>query len=446
MASTLGLLPASGLKGTGGYGPHCTYFVDEATGVATLTAGGAEIASVTPSGGATVNLTALNPLTVAPVNVFIAPHGVVKKYWRTGEYRLHGATGPVAAPKSPARKSVAPKAVALTSTPVAPTPVAPAPVVTIAPTGDIPGLRVLPKVTAKAMAKGYSRIGEIIAKTRDHETACASLALRRAGHPAAMLITGPAGTAKTRFAEAFAASQGLPFLKIDGGSIRTADDWFGSMRQDAATGRWEWRPSPFTMLMDARREAVVLVDEINRVESERALNGLYGLLDGTGTVYVPDAGRTITMPPGILVMATANIGPEFIGTIPLDGALRDRLPWGVRMEYPVEAVEVKLLGDLTGVGKETAERLVRVANTQREKRHDPIAYPSRSVISTRVLVDVARRITIAGAEPREALWGALRGRFSPEDEPSLSVCVDAQFPTAPVEDEGEITEVDLIGL
>jgi MoxR-like ATPase len=339
------------------------------------------------------------------------------------------------------------------ATPVAPVP-APEPVVIAAPEPVAAPVAVEPTAIValeypehraiKAMAKGYTRVGEVIALTRDVDTLTDALALRRAGMPAGVLITGPAGTAKTRLAEAFAGANGLPFLKISGGKIRSADDWFGGWGKDAS-GKLSWRPSPLTRVMDEGIECVVLVDEINRVESERALNGLFSVLDESGSTFIPDANRNVKMPKGILVIATANIGPEFVGTIPLDGALRDRLPWGVRMNYPVEAIEQKLLVDLTGLDGDTAGKLVRVANTQRAKRMDPLAFPSRSVISTRVLLDVARRVTQTGRDPREALWGALRGRFSPEDEPSLSVCVDAQFDAPPVEDE-DINEVDLVGL
>jgi MoxR-like ATPase len=153
-----------------------------------------------------------------------------------------------------------------------------------------------------------------------------------------------------------------------------------------------------------------------------------GLLDETGTLLVPDANDVLTMPKGILVVATANIGPEFVGTLPLDGAVQQRFPYGVRMTNPSESVESKLLSRRTGIADEVAVALVRMANQQRQHRDDAQQYPSGAIISTRILLSIAKRIAKRHTEPRKAVIATLRAQFGPGDDAALSVVIDAFFP------------------
>lgn len=397
----------------------------------------------------------LTAQTVPYVNKFIAHTGLkVERYWRTKEYRLVPVPG--TAPVS----LRAPKVAAIKPEPVETFDLEPelepdveveveveVPAVTITVPhraehlGDetIPGLAVPPKVKVTNGGKGYTRVGDIVVPDADYRTLTDAWKLRAAGNPAGVLITGPAGTAKTALAQAFAASMGIPFLKVDGGSIRTADDWAGAFRQDPNTKTWAHRWSPFAQVLRAGRPALVLIDEVNRTESPQALNALLGLMDWTGSLSVPDANASLVLPPGILVVATANIGPEYVGTLPIDGAVRQRFPYGVRLDYPTENVEAALVAHLTGVSKPIGERLVKMAAQQRLNREDPQQYPSGSVISTRVLLDIARRIADCKADPREAVLATLRGQFDPGDEAALSVCVDVQFPAPKAPDA--VTEV-----
>lgn len=375
----------------------------------------------------------LTPANVPYVNRFIAHLGVVKKNWRTESYDLKTAF------VSPAPR---PRPVALTAVPEAP---APSPVIVVAASDDdstdsIPGLEVLPKVKVKAVSKGYVAIGDVVVPDKHLKTLQDGLTLANAGLPAAVLVTGPAGTAKTLLVKAFAASVGLPYLKVDGGSIRTADDWSGALRQDPNTEVWAHRWSPFAQVLRAGKPALLHIDEVTRTESPQALNALLGLLDKTGTLTVVDANTSLRLPVGVLVVATANIGPEFVGTLPLDGAVRQRFPNGVRLDYAPEKVEAKLLVDVTGVSADIAGSLVRMASQQRLNRNDPQQYPSGGIISTRVIVDIANRISRCGTAPRDAVLSALEAQFDPEDQLALSVIVDTQFPVVIDLTEDVVTE------
>jgi len=438
-----------------GYGPHCATSVElRSPGrVATLLRKDAVVLAEVEEHGfiAQVSLGDLDPVTVPYVNRFLAgTTKVVIKDWRTGDYRLKPRKG------GPKVQHVAQQPVITLTVPVSDEPtetqhtVAPvieddaedkaamvahseskAAVITVSSdevaTHGIPGMQVLPKVTLKGAGRGHTDVGGIIIPTTDLNTLTDAWKLRSMGKPAAVLLTGPAGTAKTMLVRSFAASLGVPYLKVDAGAIRTADDWAGAFRQDANTKTWAHRWSPFAMALRAGLPCILHVDELTRTESPAALNAFMGLLDESGTLLVPDANAVLTMPKGILVVATANIGPEFVGTLPLDGAVRQRFPYGVRMAYPAEATEAKLLVSRTKVSQDIAERLVRMATQQRMHRDDAQQYPSGAVISTRVLLSIADRIAI-GAEPRSAVVATLHGQFDPGDDAALSVVIDSQFP------------------
>jgi midasin (ATPase involved in ribosome maturation) len=311
----------------------------------------------------------------------------------------------------------------------------PAPVAPVAASRTaVPGEIAAPVAPAviKDVSKSYAKVGAVHTTHQNVRAFTSAWAKRKAGRPAGVIITGPAGTAKTRLAQEFAATQGVPFLKVDGASIQTANDWYGQFVP--AAGGFEWAWTPLALALQRGEPMVILVDEINRVENERALNGLLGLLDFTGTYTPVGAPSAVTLPPGILVVATLNEGVEYVGTVEVDAAVRDRFGLGARMDYPVEPIEVRILTqEAPGIDKEVAKRLVRIANSQRGKRHDDTLYPSGNVISTRVLISVAEDITLTGATPSEALWTAIRGRFAPEDEPARTVLIEAQFGATPVD-------------
>ncbi len=420
---------ASGEHLRGDYGDHATWSRDGAT--ASLVYGGSVVATVSADANVAVDLPNLDSTVVPYVNAFLDGTGKrVERYWRTKAYRIVGGTK--AERTAVVRPTVAERLGALPREEVdhSPTVSVPVTALTVVDSGDIPGVEVpeTVKTTRVKGQKGWVRVGDIVVPETDIQTLRDAWTIRQSGVPASVLVTGPAGTAKTALVRAFAASMGVPFLKVDGGAIRTADDWAGAFRQDPNTKTWQHRWSPFARVLQQGKPTVVLVDEINRTESPQALNALLGLLDWTGQLLVPDANAVLKMPPGVLVVATANIGPEFVGTLPLDGAVRQRFPYGIRLDYPVEEVETDLITSMTGVDEDVAVRLVTLANLQRMNREDAQQYPSGAVISTRVLLDIARRIKVNSTAPRDAVVSTLRAQFDPGDEAALSILIDTQYP------------------
>ncbi len=428
------------------YGPHCS--VETLYSTAVLTKSDGMLLAKVSAVKVQVAFGNLDDLTVQYTNRFLEGTGrSVIKDWRTGNYRLKGGKR--------AKRNRKPITNAATLNATFPAPVAAtthtaqpkaeqeeAPnmasgaVITVS--GDanrvstIPGMVYLPQIALKGAGRGNTDVGGIVVPTEQFKVLEDAWHLAQAGKPAATLLTGPSGTAKTMLVRAFAAYLGVGYLKVDAGAVRTADDWAGAFRQDPNTKTWAHRWSPLALALREGKPCIIHVDELTRTETPAALNAFMGLLDETGTLLVPDANAVLTMPKGILVVATANIGPEFVGTLPLDGAVRQRFPYGVRMTNPSEAVEAKVIRTRTGVTADIAERLVRMANQQRQHRDDAQQYPSGAIISTRILLSIAERISERHADPREAVISVLHGQFDPGDDAALSIVIESQFPkTAP---------------
>ena len=69
-----------------------------------------------------------------------------------------------------------------------------------------------------------------------------------------------------------------------------------------------------------------------------------------------------------------------------------------------------------------------MANQQRQHRDDAQQYPSGAIISTRILLSIAKRIAKRNTEPRKAVIATLRAQFEPGDDAALSVVIDSFFP------------------
>lgn len=436
------------------YGPHALVTLTGQMLTLTAVKGGAIIATVNyaVAGKPRVkaDLRRIDGDTVTPVNALLSPYGKVKMYWRTKEYRWHpvdgAASAPVGTPAAAPAAPAAPIAPPTVASPVAAANLAPAAVVQPRPAVTIrvnaaggAGVTVATERTwegkrqpvVKRATKTYSQVGDVLLPHQDVETLEIAWTLRQAGRPAGVLITGPAGTAKTRLAQEFAFTKNVPFLKVDGAAIQTAADWYGQFIQDP-NGVWVWEWTDFALAILRGDPMVILIDEINRPENERALNGLMGLADWTATYKPVGAPQALHLPPGILLMATLNEGVEYVGTVEVDAAVRDRFAWGVRMDYSVEVVEARILmSQAPGLDKETAKRLVRVAASQRAKRDDDTLFPSHNVLSTRTLIEIANAIVLTKCEPTVAIWAAVRGRFIREDEAAMSVLIEAQFGATP---------------
>lgn len=257
------------------------------------------------------------------------------------------------------------------------------------------------------------------------------------GHTANTLLLGPAGCGKTVTAEQLASCLGLPYLHLNCSSIREASMLFGT--REVKDGKTYTRPSLFTQVVEAG-EAVVMLDEINRC-APAALNGLLTVMDGSSP-YSEDLERHIKVAPRIIFIGACNIGANYTGTYRLDKALDDRFARRLEVTYLPNEKEVDLLVAATGIGREAATRIVKIA-TQVRNDHNKGNQKFSQDISTRVLLGAATDFAALesvkkGAGPK-SLQMTIVNRFSDADSErsSLAMLIDGQFGSWTGKEEAE---------
>lgn len=456
MPNVIGLEPATSLLSAYpagspqlAYGPHAYVVIDG--GLATLSAVSDHRTLATFNGvRAQAALNRIDGDVITAVNAFLKPQGKVKAYWRAkpGEnpYRWH----PVSGAATPVRRTSAPKPTTK-ATPVTPkpTPVAPvaadpapikAPVVVHPATSPVIETAMTwrdqytKRPVAKAATKTYSMVGDVLMPSVDLRVLDSIKRQRDAGQPAHGLITGPRGTAKTKVVTQWAFVNDLPVVIVPGQSIQTADDWFGSTLPATSGDKpFEWVWSDAALMIMSGMPCVIILDEINRAENERALNGVMGLLDWRAVAKPLGAPSPVRLSPGQIIIATLNEGIEYTGTVEVDAAVRDRFSTGggIRMAYTSERIETRiLLRQVPTLDPVVAKRLALIGAAQRAKvvaADGDESFPSGTTLSTRALVGIGDKIVTGGLSPVEAIWAVARATFQPADEKGLRALIESQF-------------------
>lgn len=161
-----------------------------------------------------------------------------------------------------------------------------------------------------------------------------------------VLLIGPPATGKTVFGARLAAEKGWEFFMVECANILTPKDLYGA--DGAVNGSTRFIQSAMAKWLEevaSDSEYVthlLLLDEINRAQG-RAANGLVGLLGPYRKTVIPtiEGSKEIVLPKNVGIIATANIGREYVGTYPLDVALEDRFqPVKIGHAPPEEMVKL----------------------------------------------------------------------------------------------------------
>jgi len=219
--------------------------------------------------------------------------------------------------------------------------------------------------------------------------------------PGGLLITGPAGSGKTRSVinavEKLNASHpdlGLPLLVMNCPTLTDPQKWFGRREIDKDGSRYE--ESDFVGAV--RNGAVILLDEFMRLHPTLH-NPIMSLLDGTESVLLSDLNLTITRHPRTVFIGTTNQGVQFGGTSRMDWAMRERWSYTIERDFPPRDEEIKILmAHNPGCDADAASVLVDVADKTRQMWQTG---DLRVPISTRTL-DNAAFLVASGMTEREA--------------------------------------------
>lgn len=200
-----------------------------------------------------------------------------------------------------------------------------------------------------------------------------------------LLLTGPSGSGKTEGLRRLAAHKGLPFYKMDCATITTEEKWIGRREIDSSGTRFE--PSEHLKWLEGieYEPGIICYDEINRVHPSRH-NVLIPILDGSQSLFVPDAGRYFIVHPDNIIVATANQGAAFGGTFQMDRAFRERFNYTMERGFPPIDEEIKVLTTRTNVEPPKAKLMTEIADQTRRKW---TTGDLESPVSTRTLIAAA---------------------------------------------------------
>jgi len=167
----------------------------------------------------------------------------------------------------------------------------------------------------------------------------AIVALLARGH---LLIEDVPGVGKTTLAQALAKSLGLTFQRIQFTSDLLPSDILGVSIFDPRKAEFEFKPGPIFA-------NIILADEINRTTPKTQSS----LLEAMNEAQVSLDHHTYRLPRPFMVLATQN-PIEYQGTHPLPESQMDRFLLRIRIGYPDETHERRIL---RGAGSAFLDRL-----------------------------------------------------------------------------------------
>jgi MoxR-like ATPase len=149
-----------------------------------------------------------------------------------------------------------------------------------------------------------------------------------------ILLEDVPGVGKTMLVRALAKTMGASFKRIQCTPDLLPSDVTGVSVYNPQSGRFEFRPGPILA-------NVVLVDEMNRAMPKTQS----ALLEAMEEKQLTVDGETIALPEPFLLLATQNPA-EHEGTFPLPEAQLDRFLLKIRLGYPEERDEIRMLDRL----------------------------------------------------------------------------------------------------
>jgi len=237
------------------------------------------------------------------------------------------------------------------------------------------------------------------------------IALFAQGH---CLLVGVPGLAKTLMIRTLADAMDLSFNRIQFTPDLMPSDITGTdiLQDDPSTGH-----RAFRFLRGPLFANMVLADEINRTPPKTQA----ALLEAMQEKQVTVGGNKHLLPNPFFVLATQN-PIEQEGTYPLPEAQQDRFMFNIKVDYPAEEEEFRIIETTTRLNRVTIERVVNADDLhvmQSVVRQVPVAdhvirYAMRLTRKTRVDADDApdfvKSYITWGAGPRASQFLVLAGK------------------------------------
>ncbi|KUO58477.1 MAG: AAA family ATPase [Alphaproteobacteria bacterium BRH_c36] len=224
------------------------------------------------------------------------------------------------------------------------------------------------------------------------------------GNRMPLLLKGPTGCGKTRFVAHMAARLGRPLYTVACHDDLSAADLIG--RYLLKGGETEWIDGPLTRAV--REGAICYLDEV--VEARKDVTVvLHPLTDDRRMLPIERTGETLQAGSEFMLVASYNPGYQNILKA-LKPSTRQRF-LAIEFDFPPAAREIEIVCSESGLAKDQAAPLVRLAGKLRRLKGQDI----EEGVSTRLLVYCATLIK-AGMPIERAVKAALIEPLSDETD------------------------------
>ncbi len=196
-----------------------------------------------------------------------------------------------------------------------------------------------------------------------------------------LLLKGPTGTGKSRFIEFMAHKLGKKLLTVACHEETSATDLIG--RYIIKGAETVWLDGPLTKAV--REGYIIYLDEIAEARPD-VIVAIHPLTDHRRELYIDKLGETLKAHPGFMLVASFNPGYQR-GFKELKPSTKQRFV-ALGFDYPEASLEQEIIINETGVDKDTAKKLVKIAGKIRNLTELGLS----ETVSTRLLVDAAKLI------------------------------------------------------
>ena len=232
-----------------------------------------------------------------------------------------------------------------------------------------------------------------------------------------MMLKGPTGCGKTRFVEYMAWKLGKPLITLACNEDMTASDLVGRYLLDADGTRWQ--DGPLTLAV--RFGAICYLDEVVEARQDTTVV-IHPLTDARRVLPLEKKNELVHAHPDFQLVISYNPGYQSI-LKDLKQSTKQRFG-ALDFSYPERDVEIEIVSHESGIGPETAAKLVTIAERARNLK----GHGLEEGISTRMLI-YAGSLIGQGVEPvaachvslirpitddadiRDALGATIRARF-----------------------------------
>ncbi|MBC8007910.1 MAG: CbbQ/NirQ/NorQ/GpvN family protein [Prolixibacteraceae bacterium] len=202
-----------------------------------------------------------------------------------------------------------------------------------------------------------------------------------------MMLKGPTGCGKTRFVEYMAWKLKKPLITLACNEDMTASDLVGRYLLDAEGTRWQ--DGPLTLAV--RYGAICYLDEVVEARQDTTVV-IHPLTDARRVLPLEKKNELVHAHPDFQLVISYNPGYQSI-LKDLKQSTKQRFG-ALDFGYPVRDIEIEIVSHESGVGPETAAKLVTIAERARNLK----GHGLEEGISTRMLI-YAGSLIGQGVEP-----------------------------------------------